>query len=386
MRKAIAVILFVMLFAASAFAGTDCQSRLKIAEAKFETGMTEVAESMFNEITHDQGCGDVSVITRAQYLLGKISWDARNINFAAGLWGKGKVPATYGKEILPLFEDRANAAFKAKNWEVAKESFIFAIKFGGSKAAYIEKMFNGCKSMLEQEKVSDGLTLGQAVIALDPSDAMKVKVGEKMFEHGKKLADDSLFNSAMNMRPKDEKLRKDIAAFYHAQYVKSNNTNLHYLNRAAELDPEKYKVEKDSVAERVGRTALMRALELAKKADPTPAEVEELELKKAIARANLAAEVMEREAPEVFILKAREELYRFDLKKSERTPFRFHGEQGVRTAQEFSSTNGKYEIHFANGAIVKIWAGEKCSQEENNEDFYLVAVEDVKIFINVKKR
>jgi hypothetical protein len=104
---------------------------------------------------------------------------------------------------------------------------------------------------------------------------------------------------------------------------------------------------------------------------------------KQFARKYLGDAEVEKELPEVIILTPRKRAYEFQLKKGEQTSSWIALDEKTTTQLHFFEVNNnKYEVHYKNGDIVKVWAGEQVPKKPDDR-FKIVAIEDTTVLIMV---
>jgi len=104
---------------------------------------------------------------------------------------------------------------------------------------------------------------------------------------------------------------------------------------------------------------------------------------KKFARKYLGDAEVEKELPEVIILTQRQRAYEFQLKKGEQTSSWIAWDEKTTTQLHFYEVNNnKYEVHYKNGDIVKVWAGEQMPKKPEDQ-FKIVAIEDTIVLIMV---
>jgi hypothetical protein len=100
------------------------------------------------------------------------------------------------------------------------------------------------------------------------------------------------------------------------------------------------------------------------------------------ARQYLGEAEVEEALPEVIILKPRNKVYEFKLKKGEQTASWLEGEDGTTSHIQFEGTDYKFEVHYKNGRVVRIWAGEKTPKKPNGP-FKIIATDETIVLILV---
>jgi hypothetical protein len=104
---------------------------------------------------------------------------------------------------------------------------------------------------------------------------------------------------------------------------------------------------------------------------------------KGFARKYLGDAEVEKALPEVIILMPRKKIYEFQLKKGEQTSSWIAWDKKTATHLYFYEVdNDKYEVHYKNGDIVKVWAGENVPKKPDDM-FKIVAIEDTTVLIKV---
>jgi ABC-type Fe3+-citrate transport system substrate-binding protein len=104
---------------------------------------------------------------------------------------------------------------------------------------------------------------------------------------------------------------------------------------------------------------------------------------KQFARKYLGDAEVEKELPEVMILKPRKCVYEFQLKKGEQTSSWIAWDEKTTTAIHFYQVdNDKYEVQYKNGDSVRVWAGERVPKKPDDL-FKIVAIEDTIVLIMV---
>jgi hypothetical protein len=102
---------------------------------------------------------------------------------------------------------------------------------------------------------------------------------------------------------------------------------------------------------------------------------------KGFARKYLGDAEVEKALPEVITLTPRKQAYEFQLKKGEQTSSWIAWDKKTTTHLHFYEVdNDKYEVHYKNGDIVKIWAGETLPKKQDDM-FKIVAIEDTTVLI-----
>jgi hypothetical protein len=121
----------------------------------------------------------------------------------------------------------------------------------------------------------------------------------------------------------------------------------------------------------------------AKKGAKVPGQEEATNGHKKSAREYLGDAVVETELPEVIILKPRNMVYEFELKKGEQTSSWIEGEIGTTThVHFFHTTNYAFEVRYKNGYTVRVWDGEKTPKKPEGP-FKIVATDDTIVLIMV---
>ncbi len=140
-------------------------------------------------------------------------------------------------------------------------------------------------------------------------------------------------------------------------------------------DVEQYQGDKQAL----GRFHLEEAKKCAKRAG---FEVVADEHKK-IAGKYLGDAEVEKELPEVIILKLRKSPYEFQLNKGEQTSSWIAWDEKTTTHLHFFEVdNEKYEVLYKNGDRVKVWAGEHMPNKPEDQ-FKIIAIEDTIVLIMV---
>jgi hypothetical protein len=104
---------------------------------------------------------------------------------------------------------------------------------------------------------------------------------------------------------------------------------------------------------------------------------------KKFARKYLGDDEVEKALPEVIILKPRKRACEFHLQKGEQTSSWIAWDEKPTTQLHFYEVNNnKYEVHYKNGDIVKVWAGEQTPKKPDDQ-FKIVAIEDTIVLIMV---
>ncbi len=104
---------------------------------------------------------------------------------------------------------------------------------------------------------------------------------------------------------------------------------------------------------------------------------------KKIARKYLGDAEVEKELPEVIVLKPRKCPYEFQLNKGEQTSSWIAWDEKTTTHLHFFEVNNdKYEVRYKNGDRVKVWAGEHMPQRPEDQ-FKITAIEDTMVLIMV---
>jgi hypothetical protein len=104
---------------------------------------------------------------------------------------------------------------------------------------------------------------------------------------------------------------------------------------------------------------------------------------KQFARKYLGDAEVEKELPEVIILKPRNQAYEFRLKKGEQTSSWIAWDEKTTTHLHFIKVNNdKYEVRYKNGDRVKVWEGEEMPKKPDDK-FKIVAIEDTTVLILV---
>ena len=87
--------------------------------------------------------------------------------------------------------------------------------------------------------------------------------------------------------------------------------------------------------------------------------------------------------PEVIILRPRNRVYEFDLKKGEQTSSWIGWDKKTTTHLHFFEVdNDKYEVLYKNGDRVRVWEGEHMPKTPDDE-FKIIAIEDTIVLIVV---
>jgi hypothetical protein len=124
-------------------------------------------------------------------------------------------------------------------------------------------------------------------------------------------------------------------------------------------------------------------LDEARKSAKMPGQEEATNEHKKLAREYLGDAVMEKELPEVKILKPGNFVYEFVLKKGEQTGSWMEGERETTThIYFFETTNYEFEVRFKNGNIVKVWDGERVPKKPDGP-FKIVATDDTIVLIRL---
>ncbi|MCK9419668.1 MAG: hypothetical protein M0R70_09845 [Nitrospirae bacterium] len=104
---------------------------------------------------------------------------------------------------------------------------------------------------------------------------------------------------------------------------------------------------------------------------------------KQFARKYLGDDEVERELPEVIILAPRKRAYEFKLAKGEQTSSWIAWDDKITSHIHFYEVdNDKFEIHYKNGDLVRVWAGEKVPKKPYDQ-FKIVAIDDTMVLIVV---
>jgi hypothetical protein len=103
---------------------------------------------------------------------------------------------------------------------------------------------------------------------------------------------------------------------------------------------------------------------------------------KQFARKYLGDAEVEKELPEVLILKPRKSAYEFQLKKGEQTVWWIAWDEKATAEFHMFHVNDKYEVHYKNGDSVRVWAGEHMPKKPDDQ-FKIVATEDTIVLIMV---
>jgi hypothetical protein len=103
---------------------------------------------------------------------------------------------------------------------------------------------------------------------------------------------------------------------------------------------------------------------------------------KQFARKYLGSAEVEKELPDVMILKPRKSAYEFQLKKGEQTSWWIAWDEKTTAQLHIYHVNDKYEVHYKNGDSVRVWAGEQVPKKPDDQ-FKIVATEDTIVLIMV---
>jgi tetratricopeptide (TPR) repeat protein len=239
-------------------------------------------------------------------------------------------------------------------------------------------------STLDKGNDSTALTLFKQAIKYQPD--LKTGITDQLFEKGK-AQPDRYFSMVLNLDPSQ---KSKVADYYKSLSDKTTDEEgkIAYLKKAADIDSARYGEKYNADAQVLGR----KYLDLAKKNAVIPGKEEEKKKYKKLAIEYLGKEVVETELPEVYVLspdtnnipKNVNGYHVFEIKKGERTPYEFSGVLGMRTNRKITWTNSHFEMHYVGGTVVKISAGEKMPAE-TNDNFYLLATEDVNVTIQVTR-
>ena len=124
-------------------------------------------------------------------------------------------------------------------------------------------------------------------------------------------------------------------------------------------------------------------LDEARKSAKVPGQEEATNEHRKLARDYLGDAVVEKELPEVIILKPRNMVYEFELKKGEQTSSWIEGEIGTTTHLHFfHTTNYAFEVRYKNGYTVRVWDGEKVPKKPDGP-FKIVATDATIVLIMV---
>ncbi len=124
-------------------------------------------------------------------------------------------------------------------------------------------------------------------------------------------------------------------------------------------------------------------LDEARKSAKMPAQEEATNEHKKLAREYLGNEVVDKELPEVKILKPGNFVYEFVLKKGEQTSSWMEGESETTThVYIFETTNYAFEVRFKNGNIVRVWDGERVPKKPDGP-FKIFATDDTIVLIRL---
>lgn len=308
---------------------------VKDAEQFWQFNMPDKALACLDEVI-DREPGNA----KAYFLKGKYCLASNDYSCAKARFSAEPVRQEYGDVIASLYRAEADKKLGDGDIKTAEEFYGQAISFNSAVRQDItNRLFNICK--------------GQNY----PICSLTVRIAPEM--------------------------KGPIADHFASASGATNNQDakVDLKSMAAEYNPDKYGEEAVKDKEALGRVYLEKAKEFARQVGKDQLT----EKYRALAKKYLGEAVVEQELPEVFILKPSEQEYEFIIKKGEKTPYWLWSEQGIRTNLHFSSTNRKYEIHNMNGSVIKIWAGDKFG-EEDNEKFVIVAIEDTDVFIKVTKK
>jgi hypothetical protein len=102
-----------------------------------------------------------------------------------------------------------------------------------------------------------------------------------------------------------------------------------------------------------------------------------------LVREYLGDAVVEKELPELIILKPRKVIYEFELKKGEQTSSWLDGEMETTThVHFFETTNYAFEVRYKNGKTIRVWDGERVPKKPDGP-FKIVATDDTIVLIRV---
>jgi len=123
-------------------------------------------------------------------------------------------------------------------------------------------------------------------------------------------------------------------------------------------------------------------LDEARKSAKIPGEEDATEKHKKSARRYLGEAAVDKALPEIITLKPRAKVYEFDLKKGEQTSSWIRGAQTAKHLYFFGTSDYAYEVHYKNGDMIRVWAGETVPKIPNGL-FKIVATGDTTVLIMV---
>lgn len=337
MKKITAILVFILAFAGTARAeeAKKCDSVGK-AEDLWNFNLKSEALVCLDEIIQADPTN-----TKAHFLKGKMCLATSDYACAHERFSAEPVKAKYGREMAELYKAIGDNRFASGNTKEAEGFYREASLYNPS---------------------------------------VSKEVAKELFTKGAQIGNDSFLYLAGRL---DSSLNKAIGEYYSSlsKVASRKEDQIDFLGKAANFDNT---LEKEYTE---NREALGRFhLEEGKKWARIPGKEKVTDDHRQAVRKYLGDAVVEAELPEVFILIPREDHYRFDIKKNEKTPYRLAVEHRTTVHLEYFSSNNKFEMRYKNHPTVRVWAGEKITKDIEDDEGTLVATEDTIVFIKATKK